>query len=53
MTHTVKHVLTFQSKIKKRWVKPFLECLDITKTKNGDWDLDTELTFYGWEFSHS
>ena len=42
MTHTIKHVLNLQLKIKKRWVKPFLECLDITKTSSGDIESDTE-----------
>ena len=28
--------------IKKEWATPFLECLSINKTKNGDFEYDTE-----------
>ena len=37
-----EHIIKIIPKIKKSWEKPFLECLDITKTKSGDIDYDTE-----------
>ena len=50
MTQKEEHINKIIPKVKKTWEKPFLDCLDITKTKNGQIDLDTELTWNGWGF---
>jgi len=53
MKNLKTHIINTQPKIKKRWEKPFLEYLDINKTKNGDYELDSELTLFGYEIGHS
>lgn len=36
------YIIKNNSKVKKRWEKPFLDCLDVTKTQSGDFEADEE-----------
>ena len=36
------YIIKNNSKVKKRWEKPFIDCLDVNKTKSGDFEADEE-----------
>jgi len=46
MRHKNTLKIQISNPIKKEWLKPTLECLDITKTKSGDYDYDDEGSFW-------
>lgn len=47
MTQKEEHINKIIPKVKKTWEKPFLDCLDITKTmKDIDWDEEGTLWFW-------